>query len=502
MKINWYKTSQSQGNCKMTLDHFKQLGEQLGRQNSFLFNTKGYQESLLEWSRCMRSALDPSTTGEYRVPNPGDMEGLMISIAKGEKVVDIPETLQNISRWYGSACMAYLSGVLKLFKGRFPMENLKSLRSGMWAERLPFWLADKESLERVLEFTKTSEYNSAIVAGSWVYGVMNNPNSPHELQKKIFDDMVKNKNLIMATSTQDSHSAEVAVGLMCNPNGNQDVMKSMLSGGIIHLNSTLTKMINANNGIFNKMWSWRSAHTGKVTPNESVLQVVSEYINKIVSQWHSSMFDSMRAMDSAPLYPMMELVMWMNVYSKNPETIRRNYDTYLKATLIKARPNEEQSPVSKIGKGGLILPASYLTHNLIMSFVMRQSALKDEDVQQLMEILIKHHFEQHAFGMDPSGSSAGIPIAPIILSLTSFDTRAGIEGSHQAEISGNFTNKKLKESFDGALRRFDFKTFMKKIKDNPNEFIDVRGSTIGSFNLYSIRLTIVKSLEMHKGASL
>lgn len=500
MKLNWYKTSGSQGNCKITLDHFKQLGEQLGRQNSFLFNTRGYQESLLEWSRCMRSALDPSTTGEYRVPNPGNMEGLMISIAKGEKVVNIPETFQNISRWYGSACMAYLSGVLKLFKGvPLTSDRTKSLRSGTWSERLPFWLADKESLERVLEFTKTSEYNSAIVSGSWVYGVMNNPNSPHELQKKIFDDMVKNKKLI-----EDSHSAEVAVGLMCNPNGNQDVIKSMLSGGIIHSNSTLTKMMSANNEIFNKMWNWKSAHTGKVTPNESVLQVVSEYINKIVSQWHSSMFDSMRATGSTLLlYPMMELVMWMNVYSKNPETIRRNYDTYLKAMLIKARPNEEQSPVSKIGNGGLILPASYQANNLLMSFVMRQSALKDEDVQQLMEILIDHHLEQHAFGIHPSSSSAEIPIAPLILSLTSFDTRAGIEGSHLAEFSGNFTNKKLKESFDGVLRRFDFKTFMKKIKDNPNEFIDVHdGSTIGSFKLYSIRLTIVKSLKMHKGASL
>lgn len=501
MNVNWYKVSESQGNCKMTLDDIKQLGEQLGKKNYHLFDTREYQESLLEWSRCALSVLDPSKRGKYIVPELWPMEWLMISIAKGEKVVEIPETIQNISRWYGAACLAYLSQLLKDFnRGQFKPENL---RSGRWDERLPFWLADKESLERVLEFTKTSEYDSRIVNGSWVYGVMNNPNSPHELQKKIFDDMKK-----IRMMTDDYHSAEVAIGLMCNPNGNQDVIKSMLEGSIVHGNSALLKMIHAHHGIFNEMWHWKSAHTDKLTPNESVLQVVSEYINKIVSQWHSSMFDSFKRyyndvkLDSTTLYPMMELVMWMNVYSKNPETIRRNYDTYQKAMLIKARPNEEQSPVSRTASGGLIFPVSYLANNLIMSFVMRQSELKDEDVQQLMEILIRHHLQEHPLGRRQQSSTAEIPIAPLVLSLTSFDTRAGIEGSHQAEISGNFTNKKLKESFNKALRRFDFKTFMKKIKDNPNEFIDVHDNKIGSFHLYSIRLTIVRNLEMHKGASL
>lgn len=491
--INWYKESQNQVNCKMTPDGMEFLSRQL-RRSYFDFNKPGYQESLLEWSRCMRVAIDPSTTGEYRVPYPGDMEGLMIDIARGERVVKIPETLENISKWYGAACIAYLSQVLKLFKGvQVTPENLKSLNSGTWSERLPFWLADKDSLERVLEFTKTPEYNSAIVAGSWVYGVMNNPNAPHELQKKIVDDMAKNKKFI-----GDSNLAEVAVALMCNPNGNQDAIKPMLSGGIVHSNSTLIKMITGHNEIFNRMWAWRSAHTGGVAPNESVLQVVSEYINKVVSQWHSSMFDSMRGVEAANLYPMMELVMWMNVYSKNPDTIRRNYDTYQKAMLIKARPNEEQSPVSKINNGGLLLPASYLANNLIMSFVMRQSKLKDEEVQQLIEMLIIHHLEQHPFGIDAGKSSAGIPIAPIVLSLNSFDTRAGIEGSHIAEISGNFTNRKLKESFDEALKRFDFKSFMEKVKKNPNEFIDVHGGSIRSANIYSVRLTIVRRLIAEK----
>jgi hypothetical protein len=485
--INWYKISQANSDCKS-------LQKKILDYNNM--DSNEWENYLLEWSRCIRVAMDPEKTNEYRMPN---VEQLMEYIARGKKVVRTPETIKNISKWYGSACMVYLSTVVKLFKGvQFTSENLKSINSGIidgdWSHVLPFWLADKESIDRVLEFTKTPDYNSALVAGSWVCGVMNNPNASHELQKKIVDDMVKNKKLFGY-----SHMAEVAVGLMCNPNGNQDAIKPMLSGGIIHSNSTLVKMIDDNKTIFNKMWSWRSAYTGEVTPNESVLKAVSEYINNIVSQWHSSMFDSIRGTEATNLYPVMELLMWMNVYSKNPETVRRNYDTYQKAMLIKARPNEDQSPVSKVNSGGLVLPASYLANNLIMSFVMRQSELKDEEVQQLVEILIKHHLETHASGVNIS--SAGITIAPLILSLNSFDTRAGIEGSHLARMSGNFTNTKLKKSFYEALKRFNFKALVEKIKKNPNEFIDAYGSQISNTHMYSVRLNIVKSLVANKGTS-
>jgi hypothetical protein len=575
MVMNWYKESQKELSCEMTLEEFELLSKHLESEVlwiNFLQKNKkrsgalrpevgssGFQESLLKWSRCIRVLFDPiyNSTLHASIHN----KRILTYIAYGTIVVEIPETFDNISKWHGAACMAYLSEISKLFHpfrdpSRDPSTFFVERMGENWqpnyfnveiddtGSELTFLLADKESLDRVLEFTKTPEYNSGMATGSWVIGVMKNPNTPHGLQKKIVDDFKKNKErleLNLRGYLRDNHLAMAFESLMCNPNGSPDVMKSILSGDLAHSNSTLVGMIEENESVFGLILGWRSALGLGLKPNESVLQVVSEYINKIISEWHSRYFDlrgrpgySWRPGDPKEVsysarHIIMDLVMWMNFYSKNPETLRRNLDTTQKAMLLKEIPNDENTPLKNAQFiWDPFFPYS-LKRDLITSFIMRQSELKDEEVQQLIEIKIKEMFDdmysrnwswKKIFNYRQSFSFFSDIFAQKMQRIGelwkfrfggSYDERKrcfGPECEDSMKILINKNKQEFLKSFDEAFKRFDFKKWMEEFKKNqkvsqslcytcPHNLM----SPITSLQLYSVRLAFVRSWTKDKGIS-
>jgi hypothetical protein len=287
---------------------------------------------------------------------------------------------------------------------------------------------------------------------------------------------------------------------MSNPNGSPEAIKPFLKGNIIHGDSAFLEIISDDrNSVFEELWKWKTVNVGSAQPNEEILGQISEYLNAIVSRWHASMFDSMRR-QPYDYGKMMDIVMWINMQSKNPKTIRKNYDTFLKATKIKRpqiielSPDEEKKLLPSTVTQGLINGDGILSGSLLCTFVLKESYLSEEDLQNLFEVIMVSNLEWENSVPDKSARDsirARMGVSPITnpwFSTKNF--RTGKFGEYFSEIS----EEKLNTAFRRGLKKFRFKDFVDKIKHDESSFPNSKKLLANTLNVFSLRLRIVKSL--------
>ena len=506
--MNWYKWSQNDRECNLRAEDLKFLEDLL--MNTFRSKEKVYQDSFLQWSRCLPRYGDKLPLHNFpRLPGRAISSGMhrvLSDVSNGEVVLENPETIDNISKWCGSACIKFINMIIgeveegSTDSGKASWEDsvILFLRRAAYGEEVMFKLADRESLDRIYDILQSSRFSSLLVLGTWAVGVVENPAASGALQSFISGRVRKfyERKGIKSNTEQ----IRIVKGVMSNPNGSPEAIKPFLKGNIIHGDSAFLEIISDDrNSVFEELWKWKTVNVGSAQPNEEILGQISEYLNAIVSRWHASMFDSMRR-QPYDYGKMMDIVMWINMQSKNPKTIRKNYDTFLKATKIKRpqiielSPDEEKKLLPSTVTQGLINGDGILSGSFLCTFVLKESYLSEEDLQNLFEVIMVSNLEWENSVPDKSARDsirARMGVSPITnpwFSTKNF--RTGKFGEYFSEIS----EEKLNTAFRRGLKKFRFKDFVDKIKHDESSFPNSKKLLANTLNVFSLRLRIVKSL--------